>query len=289
MHKKMSLGLVALMVALLLLAACDSQAGPVVGTAAPSGSVPPPAPKTPYPAGSEPTALPTMAPDNLYPCPGCRPTISGLTPSIREAAIDVGGAVLHGSLYTPNYTPAPAVLLLHQNGGSAADFATLALALQSGGFVVLVVDLRGHGATGGQVDWETTANNDVPNLIIWLAAQENVNATHIGVLGSSIGANLALVAAAKLPEIKAAVLLSPALDYSGVQTEALAGTYGGALMLVSSSEDTDAATGAARIAELHTGDENVVALNGAGHGIAMLAAQADLTQQIVTWLTDALK
>jgi 4-aminobutyrate aminotransferase-like enzyme len=83
--------------------------------------------------------------------------------------------------------------------------------------------------------------------------------------------------------------LSPGLDYSGVTTEPLAGMYGGALMIVSSGEDTDAVTGAARIAELHSGDENIVALNGAGHGVAMLAAQADLTQQIVTWLTDTLK
>jgi predicted acyl esterase len=126
-----------------------------------------------------------MAPDNLYPCPGCRPTISGLTPGIRDAAIDVSGAVLKGKLYTPNYTPAPAVLLLHQNGGSSSDFATLAPALQAGGFVVLVVDLRGHGATGGQVDWEATSKNDVPKLVAWLAAQDMVNAAHIGALNKT--------------------------------------------------------------------------------------------------------
>jgi dienelactone hydrolase len=283
MHKSMSLGMAALMVALLALAACDSQAGPVVGTTAPPASIPPPAQKTPYPAGTEPTPLPTMAPDNLYPCPGCRPTIS-VVPGIRDEVIDVSGVQLRGKLYTPGNTPAPAVLLLHQNGGSINDFATLAPALQAGGFVVLVVDLRGHGATGGQVDWAATANNDVPKLVTWLAGQETVNAAYIGVLGSSVGANLALGAAAQLEQIKAAVLLSPSLDYSGVQTEPYAGIYAGPLMIVSSSEDTDAATGAARIAELHSGDENVVALNGAGHGVAMLAAQSDLTQQIVDWL-----
>jgi dienelactone hydrolase len=247
-----------------------------------SACTPTPVNPTAVPASAQPPATVPPPVDGIYPCPTCRPTIP-VPPMWQEVAIDVEGMQLRGMYWTPGYVPAPAVLLLHQNGGRKEDYSALSQGLLKGGFAVLAIDMRGFGATGGQPDW-SKAQQDIPQVIDWLAREARVNSDRLGIVGASVGSSLALTTAAQNSRVKGVVLLSPGLDYMGIQTEPAAGKYQGALMLVSSAEDGPAAAAVPRLADAHPGDEKITGLNNAGHGTAMLQAQPSLIGDIVEWL-----
>ena len=108
---------------------------------------------------------------------------------------------LDSTLYLPDTTPAPAVLVAHGFGGSKASVDTDARDLAARGFVVLAWSARGFGASGGQIalnspDYEVA---DGRALVDWLAArpevvQDGPGDPRVGVTGGSYGG--ALVAAA---------------------------------------------------------------------------------------------
>ena len=60
---------------------------------------------------------------------------------------------------------------------------------------------------------------DVRAAARWLATRPNVRPDAIGIVGASLGASLALLAAIDLPQVRAIALLSPSLDYRGLRTD----------------------------------------------------------------------
>ena len=55
------------------------------------------------------------------------------------------GWTIVGDRYLPDGSAQGAIVLLHQRNGSAADWRSLAIALQQAGFTVLAIDQRGAG------------------------------------------------------------------------------------------------------------------------------------------------
>ena len=73
---------------------------------------------------------------------------------------------------------------------------------------MLSIDLRGHGATGGEIsDWQAFFNDpggvpkDVEAAMAFLSGHESVAKDRIAVVGSSVGGNLACVAVQKFGAI----------------------------------------------------------------------------------------
>jgi len=64
---------------------------------------------------------------------------------------------LDTSLYLPETTPAPAVLLSHGFGGSKSSVAGEARTLAENGFVVLTYSARGFGHSGGDIHFVSPA------------------------------------------------------------------------------------------------------------------------------------
>jgi len=65
------------------------------------------------------------------------------------------GLLLKGDLYRPTTIPeegARTLLLMHQNQSSRRGYASVIPQFVEEGYIVLVVDLRGHGETGGTND-----------------------------------------------------------------------------------------------------------------------------------------
>src|SRR4051812_26140678 len=87
---------------------------------------------------------------------------------------DAGDKVeLDTSLYLPDATPAPAVLLTHGFGGDKSSVAAEARTLAADGFVVLTYSARGFGRSGGLIhfaspDYEV---RDGSRLIDYLASR----------------------------------------------------------------------------------------------------------------------
>src|SRR4029079_6215078 len=60
---------------------------------------------------------------------------------------------------------------------------------------------------------------DVRATAQWLSTRPNVRGDRIAIVGASLGASLALLAAIDVPQARALALLSPSLDYRGLRTD----------------------------------------------------------------------
>ena len=115
--------------------------------------------------------------------------------------------------------PAAAVLLLHQSGGSRAQWADLIPDILDWGYAVLAPDLRGHGEStvlvrnGKEEEYQLEDLNalvlDVAAAIDYLKSRSEVDASSIGVVGASVGGNVAYVASGAFLEVRATVSMSP--------------------------------------------------------------------------------
>jgi alpha-beta hydrolase superfamily lysophospholipase len=111
------------------------------------------------------------------------------------------------------------VIIAHGVGGCRGrEFTTHSLELVkhliSSGFAVLVIDLRGHGASGGaRMTYGIRERREVLGAVDWLLAQ-GYAAGAIGVLGTSMGGVAAIGAAGEEPAIGA--LISDSADAGGL-------------------------------------------------------------------------
>jgi pimeloyl-ACP methyl ester carboxylesterase len=111
--------------------------------------------------------------------------------------------------YIPSKNHA-AIILLHGFGGNRLDMRSRAEVLARHGYGVLLYDLRGHGESQGDVrafGWEDV--RDVHIALQFLSNREEVNANRIGILGFSIGGQIAIRATAEYEQIKALIADDP--------------------------------------------------------------------------------
>lgn len=201
------------------------------------------------------------------------------------------GVQIAGTFYQPSRRPAPCVILVHMLTRSRDDWQALASRLADAGIAALAIDLRGHGGSGPDLRSDPGAAQDLsPDLLdvqaarLFLSMRPDFGVTTVGIGGASIGANLAVLAAAADPTIRSIVLLSPGLEYRNLHTEAALKKYGERpALMVASQEDGYATRSVRRLQKDGTGTREVRLVNGAGHGTAMLSRQPDLMSLIVEW------
>jgi pimeloyl-ACP methyl ester carboxylesterase len=162
---------------------------------------------------------------------------------IEMAAIDAGGATdrestgpqfdtfdlvtLRASFQLPTGVPAPipAALLLHGYGEDRSVWNSFRDQLLSRGWAVMTVDLRGHGESRTKnrqpiqatTDWRASSHEfpqDLDPSLDWLKAQPRIDNNKVVIIGSDIGANLALIASGKFPEVRTVVAINPNLTES---------------------------------------------------------------------------
>jgi len=236
----------------------------------PTATLPPATATSPAPTATR--AVPPVGPTTL-------PTPSGPT---DFTFIAPDGAQLAVAYYPPIVRPAPAVLLLHMLGRSKADWDSFACNLQKQGYAVMAMDLRGHGASTGPVDW-TKADDDT--LAAWqvLSSRPEVDVTRTAIVGASIGSNLALIAGAAEPRVKAVVALSPGEDYMGLKPGDTIASFGvRPVLLVASADDVYSFDSIQKLAPKAIAAEKKEFTN-AGHGPAMFA-DPTLEPFLINWL-----
>ena len=195
---------------------------------------------------------------------------------------------IQGTIHSaPTDRSLPGVLLLHMLNSNQQAWDQLVPQLTEAGYVVLTIDMRGHGTTGGNNDW-TLAESDL--IGVWQAFTNlpSVDKTRTAVIGGSIGSNMALITGKNIPEISTTILLSPGLDYRGVKTEDAAVSYGDRpLLIVASSEDSYSAQSSAEL-DIAASNSTLQLYDGAGHGTNMLGNEPTLTPLILDWLATTL-
>ena len=141
----------------------------------------------------------------------------GALPEIAGAAsvtVPGVGVILGGYLFQPSVRrpPMPALLLLHDNPGSAEDLESAARNLAERGYVALALSMRGFSGSEGQDDCGARQADDAVEALHWLARQPGVDRSRLGVLGFGQGAQVALLAAARSSLAKAVVAYFPVTD-----------------------------------------------------------------------------
>lgn len=196
------------------------------------------------------------------------------------------------------YRPVPSAqgvaILLHGLGSRYEEWYPLVGPLEKSGWSVMRFDFRGHGRStlwrGKELNWREFTNQgiltmqrDIDAVLSWLEGQQEEGAWWL--VGSSIGANLALVYAADHPEIQGVVLLSPGLNYRGVESQPAMAEYGKRPVLIVASRDDP---GSAEIAQLlyeeAQGPKKLILFDEAGHGTEMLAYEKELKEEVIAWM-----
>ena len=130
----------------------------------------------------------------------------------QTATLLAGPYKLAAAFYLPKSAsaqkPAPGVIVCHGLGSKKEIHLPYAEYLAEQGFAGLAFDWRGHGESAGNLD--DHALDDVTAAITYLSRRAEVDKARLAIRGVSMGAFLALVAAAQDTRLKAVVAIATA-------------------------------------------------------------------------------
>jgi pimeloyl-ACP methyl ester carboxylesterase len=223
-----------------------------------------------------PTVTPTVTPQ---PIPQLPPVPPYYQMGVSVEADD--GLTLYGDLYLVD-SARITILLLHEMYTDRTSWNTVWPGLLAGGYNALVVDVRGHGATGSLVNWDQ-AVIDVQMWIDWLRAN---NLPRVITMGSSMGSSLAIVGCGNDPGCLGVVGISPGWNYYeiSVYQSFLTNLAWRPALLVLAQSDPWPMRGVPRMLEVATNDVTVQEYSGNAHGMMLFDTEPDLLPYIVQWL-----
>lgn len=219
--------------------------------------------------------------------------------NVELASVD--GFPLKGTMYSSTES-APGVLLLHVMGvGQRFDYESLATQLCTQGFQVFALDLRAHGESISDDDFEYTNQRlaeDIDVALAYLKNQPQVQA-NIAVVGASGTVAEAIGLASRASEVKAVVGISGHADEDGMdfirknsnlallgvgaQTDSLMTKVEGNWKLQNTAETMG------KLVNLSPHPSSkMITFDDAPHGTLMLGAKPTLIPQIMLWLMEAL-
>lgn len=138
--------------------------------------------------------------------------------SYEDVRIDAApGVTLAGWYVPPREQPGPVIVLLHGSRADRLGTSWHAEGMIAAGYGVLMYDQRGLGESTGEqvtIGWED--GSDLLAAAAWLAGRPEVDASRLGVIGLSLGAQVALNAAYENQAVFSALWL----DGTQAQTEA---------------------------------------------------------------------
>ena len=200
------------------------------------------------------------------------------------------GTMIAGEFFEAAHRPSPGVVLVHMLSRNKSDWQGLPDRIREAGITALAIDLRGHGSSSGSSSELTAMVQDVRAAAQWLASRANVRPDAIAVVGASLGASLALIAAAELPLIRAIGVLSPSIDYRGLRTDVgLVKRIGSRpIWFAASMEDPLALRTMRDMAAESSGPREQHVSSVAAHGTQLLARDGDVARALVDWLRRSL-
>jgi len=222
---------------------------------------------------------------------------------------DVG---LAAAYYPASSTNAvlPAAVLLHSFGSNRDEWGSFPLLLQHNGIAVLSFDFRGHGestrritSAGPQlVDYQSFTQRDFQNLLLdinsavdWLEEQPAIDKQRIVLIGSSLGANLAVRYAKEHEGLAGLILFSPGLAYKDIRIDDVFPELRRLpLRIIVSVRDTFAYESSRRLLDARRQSgrardfKEMIACSGEQHGTEQLRAVKELPGVLIHWLRQAL-
>ncbi|MEZ5338255.1 MAG: alpha/beta fold hydrolase [bacterium] len=205
--------------------------------------------------------------------------------------------------WKPQKSGAPALILLHMLGSDKSAYSDMAAKLVAEGYAAIAIDLRGHGDSlfpdGGNPGFRALTESDFSGMLNdvkaaheFLATQQDVDAERVGVIGASIGANLAIIYASSDLRVRTAVALSAGDDYKGLRPSSFIERFGRRpLYLICAKGDDYSWQSSVALEKLATAADPVSlrVFEGKAHGTKLLEEHAGLDDTIVSgWLLNYL-
>lgn len=195
----------------------------------------------------------------------------------------------------PDVSMLPGVILLHMMPATKESWRGLAQKLNSAGFQCLAIDLRGHGESeAGPEGYKKftdiqhqKSRKDAESAVDFFLSK-GLPLEKIVLIGASIGANLSFEFQTQHPEVKATVLLSPGLNYKGIETESLAKKIKidqSVFLSAGGENDEYSSETVQKLFEiLKSKNKEIKIFENAGHGTTILQAEPKLIEDIINWL-----
>ncbi len=203
--------------------------------------------------------------------------------------------VLSGNLFEVQ-NPKGLVVFLHMMPATKDSYNLLADKLQEEGFAGISVDFRGHGESQGGPDGYLEFNDekhqekikDVKTAVNFIFDKYKNNKLPIFLVGASIGANLSMQEATEDDRIKKIVLLSPGLNYRGINAKIFAAKIkkGVKVFIVGSEDDNYSVENIDELIGLFADGviKEKMIFKDAGHGTAMCQKHPELIKKIIDFL-----
>jgi pimeloyl-ACP methyl ester carboxylesterase len=220
-------------------------------------------------------------------------------PTERVSFLTSDGITVVGTFVPAKKLRAPALLLLHMLGRDKNTYAPVIPALREAGYGLLALDFRGHGDSTEknrqkfswedfeEADWKGTLI-DAQEALAVLRKERGVDPERIGIIGASIGANIALTAAGNDPGVRSLVLLSPGADYRGIPAEPGAIKSKDRPALIAVAQDDSYSHDSSQALSKIMPQATVHVIKGDVHGTNMFAADPSLIEKIVQHLQNTL-
>lgn len=134
-----------------------------------------------------------------------------------QISFEVDSSVIRGMLHMPDgITPFPAIAFCHgyfqsNRIGPSRLYVMIARRLSSDGIACLRFDCRGMGESDkefGEATYESFAT-DLYSALDYLRRLKGIDKERLGLIGHSMGANIALDVASRVPKLRGLCLLSP--------------------------------------------------------------------------------
>lgn len=227
--------------------------------------------------------------------------------------------VLYGRLYDPSLTERgenefadseeyqgpkyPLIILLHGLNRSHLVWSDLPATLTKAGYAVFALDLRGHGKSTTttwkrRVNWRylkpeqwTTLYRDITQIIHFFKKGEDypeVDGNQVAIIGEKLGANVGTFAAKYNSEVKALVLMSPGLEFKGIDASRGVLDYENNTLIMSNQDFKDSHNQARHLYNWILGPKTLQVYEKIGEGADMLTNQPSVAIQIQNWLVKSL-
>jgi pimeloyl-ACP methyl ester carboxylesterase len=219
----------------------------------------------------------------------------------KEISYMSGAWKIYGTLYeSAQKTPTKAIVLVPMLGSTRESYPMSFIEKLHDAFpdaIVVAIDPRGHGKSNNAGTWNTfdmAAFKDMKTDILTLRTKYvelNYPDVHsFYVVGASQGSTSALMAGAQDKTITKVVMISPGMEYRGVDITDAAIDYLKPLMVVSSSGDGYSAEAVSQIRSLSNRPELVVqSYKGTAHGTELFAETEGTSEPLEDMIVEFLK
>lgn len=211
------------------------------------------------------------------------------------------GVIIHGDFYKSAHPDHPAGLLLHMMPSTKESWSDFAQKLNINDFHALAIDFRGHGQSilknNNKIGYHHFSDaehqqkiNDIEAAFYFLK-HNGIYPNETFLAGASIGANLTLQYMAEHQEIKAGIILSPGLNYRGIEPEHFIKNIAPdqSIFLIAAEDDKYSAESVKKLYDLAICKKQIKILSLGGHGTDMLAASPELMEEIINWVKNIYK